>query len=153
MEQNSASFGSTVVKALLHFLYMIVYVLFLCPFGFWKVAAQRLAIAKENKAIDVDKIKSRWPYFSFCKRILFDFVFDGFIFMSYFIGVLSAFYVLFESNFESFIITLIGFYYMPFIISMFRDLTTWALLPIQKFLSWCAKPAQQLDLDVHNHDK
>ena len=43
-------------------------------------------------------------------------------------------------------------YYIPYIVSLIRDLFRILLLPLAKFLSWISKPAQYLDLKIENKE-
>lgn len=150
---GTPNLGTVIGSALAYFFTMLAFILFVCPFSFWKGAALRLHNACKNKALKSFVHTSRWPFFSFLKKIFFEFVIDGMIFISYFIGVIFAFVELFTEKyapFESFILILIGTYYFPLYVSWIRDLCVLILLPFQKFLSWVSKPAQQIDVDFHN---
>ena len=158
---SNEDFGKTIVSALVYFFSMLGFILFVCPFSFWKGATFRLAKACREKSLKTFVHTSRWPFFSFIKKIFFEFFIDGMIFISYFVGVLVALIafvmtckdVNFSSAIGAFLVTLIVTYYFPLGLSWFRDLCVLILLPFQKFLSWVAKPAQQLDVDFHNHTK
>lgn len=152
--------GTNIVSALVYFFKSLVYILFVCPFGFWAAAANRLANDNKSCSLDILKYTSRWPYLSFCKKVIFGFLIDGAIFISYFVGTIVALgaliYGLIKTDypgitFLTFLGSLVFTYYLPLIISFFRDLLTIFLLPFNKFLSWVSKPAQQLDIDMHNH--
>lgn len=145
------SFSQQLIRALKQFLYSLAYLLFIVPFGCWKKAMIRLNENAENSSLSIDKINTRWPFLTWMKRIFFAFFIDGIIFISYFIGVIITLVALFKNGFGSFIVTLIAVYYLPPIMAIFRDFAIIAILPFQKFLSWSSKPAQQLDLDFHNH--
>ncbi|MDE6652121.1 MAG: hypothetical protein K2K08_06910, partial [Paramuribaculum sp.] len=158
---NNGEFGKTIGSALAYFFSMLAFILFVCPFSFWKGAAVRLAKACQNKSLKTFVHTSRWPFFSFLKKMFFEFFIDGMIFISYFIGVLVAIIMFiigckedgFGSGCTLFFGSLIGAYYSPLFLSWIRDLCVLFLLPFQKFLSWVAKPAQQIDVDFHNHTK
>lgn len=152
--------GANIVSALVYFFKSLVYILFICPFEFWAAATNRLASDHKACSLDILKYTSRWPYLSFCKKVIFEFLIDGAIFISYFAGTIIAFGALvyglvkFDYPGQTFLLflgILILTYYSPLGISFFRDLLTLFLLPFYKFLSWVAKPAQQLDIDMHNH--
>lgn len=145
--------GRKIVQALIQFFYMLVFILFLCPFNFWKKSVLRLDEARNNGAWDFAESGSRWPYLSFLKAVLLNFLFDGLIFISYFLGVIIAFVMLFQAGFGAFIGTLIATYYSPMIISPSRDLFVIIIMPFQKFLSWCARPAQYLEIDMNKKEK
>ena len=138
-------------SAFAYFFSMLAFILFICPFAFWKGATMRLYKACQSKGLKTFVHQSRWPFFSFCKKVFFEFCIDGMIFISYFIGILSAFFVLIQGGgFEGYVATLVAFYYSPMFLSWIRDLCVLALLPFQKFLSWVSKPSQQIDVDFHN---
>lgn len=151
--------GTNIVSALVYFFKSLVYILFICPFEFWAAAANRLAGDHNACSLDILKYTSRWPYLSFCKKVIFEFLIDGAIFISYFVGVIAAIIALIvglsnESTGAAFIAffgVLISTYYSPLFISFIRDCLTLILLPFHKFLSWVSKPAQQLDIDMRNH--
>ncbi len=158
---DDGDFGKTIVSAVAYFFSMLCFLLFVCPFSSWKGATIRLARACREKSLKTFVHTSRWPFFSFLKKIFFEFLIDGMIFISYFIGTLAAVILFiitwtvggFVAGLLVFLDTLISTYYSPLTLSWVRDLCTLLLLPFQKFLSWVAKPAQQLDVDFHNHAK
>lgn len=151
--ENSNNLGGKIVPALIHFFHMLAFILFICPFAFWKAATIRMAQERENKSLTTFATASKWPFLSFCKKIFFGFIIDGSIFISYFVGILVAIITLFAGGgFLGFLGVLIAVYYLPLFFSIIRDTVYVSLLQFTKFLSWVAKPAQQLDIDVHNHD-
>lgn len=155
---SNESLGKTVVDALIYFFYTLVYILFICPFGFWKAAAERLAASRSKANIEVDN-KSRWPLFTFIIRVLYEFFFDGMMFISWFIGAFIAiicfFYTLFQGEviaaFGALVAVLACSYYFPVYYMWLRDGFTFCLMFVRKFISWMVKPAQQVDVDFHNH--
>ena len=129
--------------------YSLVYFLFIVPLDIWIKAVERLAIQKKNGSLRIASINSPWPFLSWLKALMLEFAFDFAIFICYFIGPLVAIYMLFAGGgFFGFLTTLVGFYYYPVFINAFRDIFQLAILPIRKFISWCRKPAQYLDLKV-----
>ena len=154
VETNQVPLGKMIGSALAYFFSMLAFILFICPFSFWKAATYRLYKECKNKSLFSFTQTSRWPFFSFLKKIFFEFIIDGFTFISYFLGVIVAFVALFQdAGFGGFIGVLIGTYYSPMFLCWIRDLFVLMLLPFQKFLSWISKPAQQIDVDFHNHVK
>lgn len=159
MSQYNQNLSENIVSALIYFFKSLVYILFICPFEFWAAATNRLANDRKNCRLDILKNTSRWPYLSFCKKVIFEFSIDGFIFISYFLGALAALIALIYCTVEgqflwglgAFFLVLIGTYYSPLGFSLFRDLLTLSLLPFYKFISWVSKPAQQLDIDMRKH--
>lgn len=149
-------FKDIVIGAFLYFLHMLIFVVILCPFGFWKGATERLAKLRDDRSIQTFIGKSRWPFFTFIKKIFFEYIVDGSIFISYPLGILCAFVVWlvltfqgqFGSGFMLWVAILIGAYYYPLYMSVVRDIVTLLLLPFQKFVRWCAKEPQYLDLHM-----
>ena len=150
MEENDLK--DSTLKALIHVLYSIVYLLFIVPFDLWSKATTRLADQYSSGALKISNITGLWPFLSFIKTIMFEFIFDAAAFMCYIMGPIFAIIVLFvvpDYQFQSFLITLIAFYYAPISYMLTRDLLTlFVLLPIRKWVSWFKKPAQQLDIDL-----
>lgn len=143
-------FVKKLVEALKHFGFSIVYLLFLIPLDMWKKAVINLASQKENGALSISKINSPWPFFSFMKTLLLEFLFDAFAFISYFVGIIMFLVTIFTDGFGAAIIVLISAYYAPVQFMIIRDLFQLLILPLRKFISWARKPAQQLDIDLKN---
>ena len=133
MENNS------IAKAFLHILYQIVYILFIVPYHCWCNALKRLAAQRENKALKVTEIKSPWPMFTFLKRWFIDFFFDMLTALSWIIGILLA---ILSGTIGIAVLA----YFAPSLLSWLRDLFVLLIKPFKKFLSWCSKPAQHLDI-------
>ena len=57
-----------------------------------------------------------------------------------------------DGGFLGFVATLVGAYYVPVGLSLARDFFQLLLLPFAKFLSWCRKPAQYMDLNVQKRE-
>lgn len=145
--------AESLVPALIHALYSIVYLLFVIPFDLWSKAVVRLAEQREKGSLRIASINSPWPFFSLIKTLLIEFLFDFFIFLSYFVGILMAIVVMFnDGGFLGFVATLVGAYYVPVGLSLARDFFQLLLLPFAKFLSWCRKPAQYMDLNVQKRE-
>lgn len=153
-EQKNSEFVNTLLDATIHFFYQIVYFLFIAPFDMWRNAVIRLSRQKNKGALKLAKIDGLWPLFSYLKILLFEFLFDGVIFISYIIGLLIAIVSLSSgAGFLGFIGGLLtGYYVIPIFTTLARDSTQLWLLPFYKFISWCRKPAQQLDIDFKNRD-
>ena len=155
------NFVKTLIDALLHVLYAIVKLLLL-PFSLWVKAITRLADQKERGFLNLANITSLWPFFSFCKRLLIDFIFDAVSFLAYPLGALFAFIMMIvgftELNefytvgdvFTEFVVTLISVYVYPIFMALAHDGLELSLLPIRKLIDWFRKPAQQLDIDLKN---
>ena len=138
------------VPALTHALLSILY-LFAIPLDLWVKAIERLAKQKDNGSLRISSINSPWPFLSFLKTLLLEFLFDLFIFLSYPIGLIIALTQL-GDNFEVFLGFLVGVYCLPVVFSIYRDLFALLILPFRKFISWCRKPAQYFDLNVQKKE-
>jgi hypothetical protein len=158
---NKSFFKETLVSALLTVGWRLVYILFIVPWDMFVNACTRLAKMRENKALDLTKITTQWPFLSFVKRVMIDFLFDASIVLSYVLGLLVSIYVMitgmadfgFVEGLIAFVSTLVGAYYLPLLWTLFRDLLILAILPFRKFLSWCSRPAQYLELDNKRSNK
>lgn len=150
-ESNSSDFGTAIGSAFSYFFSMLVYMLFLYPYAIWKGATYRLYKECSNKSLKRFAHESRWPFFSFCKKIFFGFFIDGMIFIAYFVGPLVGLITMFSDSFGAGLALIVGAYYSVIFFSILRDICVIGLLPFQKFLSWASKPAQQIDVDFHNH--
>lgn len=144
------NFGEALGSALAYFFSMLAFILFICPYTFWKGATLRLYKACKSKSLKTFIQSSRWPFLSYCKKVFFEFIIDGMMFISYFVGVIVALISLFQGEPGVCFMILVGTYYSPVVFSWLRDLFVLLLLPFQKFLSWVSKPAQQIDVDFHN---
>lgn len=135
----------------------------LLPFNLWIKAISNLAEQRDKGLLDLNKITGLWPLFTFLKRVFLDFVLDAIAFLSYPIGIFSAFVgfvvsLATASHYVSvgqmmldaiavFTAILISTYFTPVITIFINNLTQFLLLPIRKLIDWCKKPAQQLDID------
>ena len=150
---SEKKFTDQIVAALLHFLYnFFVYFLFLTPLDLWKKATVRLAEQREKSTLNITKIIGLWPFLSFLKAFILEFLIDGLIFFSYFIGPIVAIFYMIKGGgeFSGLVIILIGTYYYPVGFSLIRDFLQLMILPFRKFLSWASKPAQYMDLEIKN---
>ena len=140
------SFISQLADAALHFLYRIVYFLFIMPFDLWRKAVARLSKQRQEKSLDITKIETQWPFLSFIKRFTLDFLIDGLIFIVPLIMVIILIFGCMD-DFLMGIFSFIGSYFiLPIGFSLMRDFMTLAILPFRKFLSWVSKPAQYVDI-------
>ena len=140
------------VPALLHVLYnLFVYYLFVLPLHLWMNGVNRLADQKESGTLSLTKSNSPWPFLSFMKAFLLEFLFDAMIMLSYVIGPLAAIFMLVSgAGFGGFIMVLVSAYYFPVMFTILRDLFALMILPFRKFISWVKKPAQYMDLKIEN---
>ena len=163
-----ANFAKNLVDATLQTLLAIAKI-FLLPFELWVKAISNLSEQKAKGALNVQEIKGMWPYFTFCKRLLLDFLFDAIAFLSYPLGVLfsiasfivtlcnapryTQFSDTFLAAFAMFILCLLGVYVIPVFTALAHDCLQWTLLPLRKYIDWCKKPAQHLDLTHENKEQ
>lgn len=150
MEENQISFGKQILNALIHFLYTFINFLFVLPYDLWKKAVVRLDSQYRNKTLHAATITSQWPFFSWMKRFVLEFLIDGLIFIWPLIAIIAPIIANSEldGGFLGFIIMLYALYFGgPFALSLLRDnIIVTLVLPFRKFLSWMSKPAQYLDI-------
>lgn len=145
------NFKQSFVPAIAHVFSSLLYIIFIFPFDIWKRAAINLAEQKANGSLRISKINSAWPFLSFLKTLLLEYIFDMLSFLSYFIGIGVAIYTLIDGgSFEDFIMMLVAAYYAPVSLIIVRDVLQVLVMPYKKFVSWCSKPSQYLDLNVKN---
>ena len=149
------------VDATLHVVYAIVKLIVL-PINLWAKAVARLAEQKNKGLLDVNNIRGIWPFFSYIKRLLVEFLFDAISFLSYPVGIVSAIVALFiyivihgEQLWIAIIFTgwiILIVYVIPVAMALCRDTFQLLLLPINKIINWFRKPLQQIDIDIRKHD-
>lgn len=149
------------VDATLHVVYAIVKLLVL-PINLWAKAIARLAEQKNKGLLDVNTIRGLWPFFSYIKRLLVEFLFDAVSFLSYPLGIIGALIALFtyitiygEQLWIALVLTwwiLLGVYLVPVAMAICRDTFQLLLLPVNKLLDWFRKPAQHVDINVTKND-
>ena len=159
MEQNQYS-NSLLGNVFKHVFYnIIVYYAFVLPVDLWKKSVVRLNDQRTQGKLSVKNSSSRWPFLSFIKTFLFEFAIDATIFLSYFIGTLVVLFLAFQAASGyggpgAALMTLIGglIYVLniPTALTLYRELLLIAILPIKKFILWCEKPPQHLDIDMRN---
>lgn len=143
-------FSERLIVALIQLLLGIWYIIKL-PYSLWVKSMNNLVAAKENGRMDLNKMTSEWPFLSFLKVFFLEFLFDAISFSSYLIGFLIAIYSWIDSGeFAMFIGGLLMTYNIPVTIMLTRDMFKILILPFRKYLSWAAKPAQELDLNIKN---
>lgn len=145
---NNRPFSQQVIDAAIQVVYPIVYFLFLLPYGLWKNAVVRMSNQKQSHALDVTNIKSEWPFLSWLKRFVFEFVFDALIVIWWLIGlILFAIGGGFSEGFIGILFGLYGIYFAPITISIMRDCATlFVVLPIRWLISFLRRPAKTYDL-------
>lgn len=151
-------FNKQLIDALLHFLYRIVYFLFILPYDLWKNAVIRMSKQRRNNSLDVTHIKTDYPYLSWFKRFLFEFLYDGLILIGWVIGLIffiitmvnygEAFeYMDFGNAFLVIVFSLYSAYCVPVTITILRDLTTiFVVMPFRWIISFFRRPAKTYDL-------
>jgi hypothetical protein len=141
-----------IISALIHVLYnFFIYFLIIVPFDLWKKATIRLANQKEEGTISISKITGLWPFLSFLKAYIFEFLIDGIIFTSYVWGLMIGIVAWIKSGeILSFFAGIVSVYLLPILMSLIRDFLQLLVLPFKKFLSWASKPAQYMDLEIKN---
>ncbi len=145
----NSEFGNQLLDALLHFLYRIVYFLFILPYAMWKNAVVRLSQQRRSHSLEATEIKSEWPLCSWLKRFIFDFLLDGLTLICWLVGLIAFFtqdgieYL----GFREILIFLYVIYIVPFLLSLVRDLLTLlVILPVRWWISFWKRPAKTYDL-------
>ena len=158
---DSDQFSHNVIKALKHSLLTILSFLFLTPYRLWVKSVNKLVKQQQDGFLNVTHIDGLWPLLSFVKRFFLDFCLDAITFLSFPIGVFVAvlgFVVgIIETNATEgmllfFSILASSYFVIPVLCAILHDTTQLLLLPFNKFLSWCKKPAQQYDIDLRNRN-
>lgn len=151
--KTEKQFSEHFTNALLSFFWnFFVYFLFILPFDLWQKAVIRLSEQKEKGSLEIKKINSSWPFLSFLKSFLIEFIFDGLIFFSYIIGIVMAIMNIINNDGEvsTSALIIIGSYYHPVALSVIRDIFQILILPFRKLINWFNKPPQYLDLNFVN---
>lgn len=141
------NFAKVVAEAFLHTLFTIIKFVVSTPYKLWAKSAESLVEQKNQNALDLRAITGFWPFITYLKRLIFDFLFDASIFLVYPFGLVAALIETVRSGqFEAFIVIVLVCYVVPVGIAIVRDLCVVALLPIRKLMDWFAKPAQWLEI-------
>lgn len=159
MNDEISKVGVAAAQSILKILYFI----FVWPFTVWLKSVSHIAEMEEKKTLSMSNINSNWPLFTFFKRFLLDFLLDAMSVLTYFIGIICAFYALVvgfkmgaAEAFAAFFGTLIATYFVPIWIMLLRDFIQFFIVaPLRKFVSWLTKPAQYIDINavLKNKDK
>lgn len=152
-ENSNENFGEVILSAIAQFAFILLKILIIAPFNFWQKAAFNLVRSRECNVFDIAHSQSEYPFLSYIKNIVLHFMFDALAFISYFIGAIIAIFQLFSNGFAPFIMVLIITFFIPMFLSFGRDMFVIHVKAFAKLLSWLRKPAQQLTIDMHNHDK
>lgn len=148
---GNESFSQQIGDAFIHLLYRLVYFLFILPFGLWKNAVIRMSKQRRSGALDVTTIHTEWPFLSWLKRFIFEFLFDALTIISWIIGLIVVIIVATDAYyfnfFAHFLLPLYAVYLFPFYFSIVRDCTTiFVVLPIRWMISFFRRPAKTYDL-------
>lgn len=153
VESGNGQLGNQFLDALLHFLYRIIYFLFVLPFDLWKKAVIRMSEQRKQKSLDVTTINTDYPFLSWLKRFLFEFLFDGIIVISWIVGVIIALVGFFKGigddylSIGTLIVSLYSAYVIPILVTIVRDLTTiCVVMPMRWWISFLRRPAKTYDL-------
>ncbi|HCP40627.1 MAG TPA: hypothetical protein DIT65_02435 [Cryomorphaceae bacterium] len=140
-----------------HFLPALIFVLkellkiLLVPYNLYCKSIERLIETKESSALSIQKSESNWPFLSFLKRLLLEFLLDAFTLLVYPLAIIVFSVVIFQDSFLEGLAILFGSYIAPVILSIARDLVQILILPFKKYIDWAKKPAQHLNLDIKNN--
>ena len=121
----------------------------LIPYKLYCKSIERLIETKESSTLSIDKSSSNWPFLSFLKRLLLEFLLDAITLLVYPLGVIVFVYALIQDSSPA-LGSLLVVYIQPVILSIWRDLFQIFILPFRKYIDWAKKPAQHLNLDIKN---
>lgn len=149
--ENNSEFGKQLLDAVIHLLYRFAYFLFILPFGLWKNAVIRMSKQKKDGALDVTAIKSDYPFLSWLKRFVFDFLIDGLTVIAWLLFLIVFFVengrALKYMGFFDVVFSLYIIYWSPVLLAIMRDmLTIFLVLPIRWLISFFKRPAKTYDL-------
>lgn len=156
------NFLTQLLGALKQVLHAILKILLL-PFNLWVKAISNLAEQKDKGSLDINKISGLWPFFTFCKRFVIDFLLDTIAFLAYPIGIFSAFVGFVVTCIEAspywgfgetvgnallaFLGIILNAYLAPVLTAFAHNILQFLLLPLRKLIDWLKKPAQHLDIN------
>lgn len=104
----------------------IIFSFFVLPWNIWSATTTRLG---ELENINANMQRTEFPIYTWVKQS-----FDVWIFLSYFLGVLSAILTLIGgAGIWAFLGTLVGTYFAPLIIGWFREIIYMLLFQLNKF--------------------
>lgn len=156
--EQKEEFVKQLVDACIHLIYRFVYFLFILPFDIWKKAIIRLSKQRKEKSLDLIAIKSEFPFLSWLKRFIFDFLIDGLTAIIWIIGFIFTIVIMFvgsgEFDMDSvflnillFLVMLYNVYWMPVYLAIIRDmLTICVVMPLRWLVSFFRRPAKTYDL-------
>ena len=144
-------FSQQLTDAVIHLLYRIVYFLFILPYGLWKNAVIRMSNQKRSGALDVTGIHNDWPFLTWLKRFIFEFLFDAFTVIFWAIGFIVWLIQIIDAHYIQFVpdilIPLYAIYVAPIVFSIWRDAAIiFIIMPIRWFISFLRRPAKTYDL-------
>lgn len=155
-EKNN-EFVKQLLDALIHLGLRLFQVFILLPLDFWKNAVVRMSKQRNEGALNITT-QSDFPFLSWIKRFVFEFVIDALTFIAWPLffftslgDIIDCFKLMkydFAEAFFAITITLYIVYFMPVILSIVRDLLNLVIvLPIRWILSFLRRPAKTYDLN------
>lgn len=160
-------FFSQLLDALMQVLSALLKILLL-PFNLWVKSITNLSKQRKHGLLDLNAITGLWPFFTFCKRLLLDFILDAVAFLSYPFGILAAMvcfvvacvesssYYLIDTIIDAvllFSVVLAMAYLTPVFTTIVNNSVQFLLLPILKLIDWFKKPAQQIDVNLNKKEQ
>lgn len=150
--ENKGEFAQQLVDALIHLIYRFVYFLFVLPYGLWRKAVVRMSEQKKNGALNVTEINSEYPFLSWLKRFIFDFLIDGLTVIAWLLFLIIFFIEngkgLKYMGFFEVLIYLYVIYLTPTILAILRDaLLIFVIMPVRWLISLFRRPAKTYDLN------
>ena len=150
--EKKGEFAQQLIDALIHLVYRFVYFLFVLPYGLWRKAVVRMSEQKKNGALNVTEIQSEFPFLSWLKRFVFDFLIDGLTVIAWLLFLIIFFVEngkgLKYMGFFEVLMSLYVIYITPTILAIFRDaLVIFFIMPIRWLISLFRRPAKTYDLN------
>ncbi|MBO4307671.1 MAG: hypothetical protein J5848_05090 [Bacteroidales bacterium] len=151
---STDDFGMQLGDALIHFIYRIVYFFFILPVALWKKAVERLSKQRRSKALDAAEIKTDWPFLTWMKRFVLEFLIDGLILVAWLLFLLIFMFSIdweIGDAFEFAAGPTLGMFYViffsPVFLTLVRDIIVLGVvLPIRWWISFFNRPAKTYDL-------
>lgn len=159
------NFSQNLPKAFANGFMTFINWIFVAPFKLYAKVVDRLADQQNSDYLNISKIDSPYPIFTYIDRMFTKFFFDFTTLLSYPIGALISVIAfgytiyghyqideLFRPEFSTTLKAALGLmigiliitYYMPIFFQFMRDFVQFSLMPFKKFLSWLKKPAQYM---------
>lgn len=153
-DASTEEFGQQLGDALIHFLYRILYFFFILPVDLWKKAVGRLSKQRKSKALDATEIKTEWPFMTWMKRFVLEFLIDGLILVAWLLFLLVFMFAIdweIGDAFEYAAGPTLGMIYViffsPVFLTLVRDIIVLiVVLPVRWWISFFNRPAKTYDL-------